>query len=299
MSPTLSLVLAAVVLANILGCLWLLLGTSNTSNDGDDHDDQVWDEDIHELNNPMPRWWLWMFILSIVFGLGYLVFYPGLGAWQGTLDWSGDKEMQTKLAMITEGRHQQLVELSAPALEQIAADPKAKAIGASIFSQYCAGCHGANASGAIGFPNLTDNDWLYGGDPEVILSSITNGRSGGMPPFKAMLNAADIDTVAAFIQQWPSEPKAGAEQAGHKTFTQRCSFCHGKAGEGNNAFGAPALNDDIWLFGGSRESIVQSITHGRSGQMPAHKNLMSNEELRLVAAWVYSLSQNPQKGPQQ
>lgn len=294
MSPTLSIVLAAVVLANIFGCLWLLLGTSNTSNGEDDHDNHVWDEDIQELNNPMPRWWLWMFILSIVFGLGYLVLYPGLGAWQGTLDWSGDKEMQTKLASITDGRHQQLVDLSSPALDKIAADPKAKAIGASLFSQYCAGCHGANATGAIGFPNLTDNDWLYGGDPETILSSIAKGRSGGMPPFKSMLSAADIDTVAAYIQQWPSEPKPGAEQAGHNTFAQRCSFCHGQSGEGNTAFGAPALNDDIWLFGGSRETIVQSITQGRSGQMPAHENLMSAEELRLVAAWVYNLSQAPQ-----
>lgn len=292
MSTTLSLVLAGVVLANILGCLWLLLGTSNSSNDTEEHeDDHVWDEDIHELNNPMPRWWLGMFILSIVFALGYLVLYPGLGAWQGTLDWSGDKELQANLAVITDGRHQQLASLSAPALEQIANNPEAEAIGASVFSQYCVGCHGVNAQGAVGFPNLNDQDWLYGGDADTILSSITNGRSGGMPAFKSMMKSEEIDTVAAYIQQWPTDPKPGAEQAGQKTYMTRCGFCHGQNGEGNPIMGAPNLRDNIWLYGGDRETLVKTITHGRSGQMPAHENLMSSEELRLVAAWVYKRSQ--------
>jgi cytochrome c oxidase cbb3-type subunit 3 len=239
----------------------------------------------------MPRWWWWMFVLSIVFGLGYLVLYPGLGTWQGTLDWSGEKEFQAKLEKITAGRQQKLLELSAPALEDIAKNPEARTIGASLFSQHCAGCHGITAQGAVGFPNLVDNDWLYGGDPETILSSITKGRTGGMPPFKAMLSQGDIDTVAAFIQQWPSAPKPGAEQTGEKLFSQRCSYCHGKAGEGNYALGAPTLNDEIWLYGGTRSTVVRSITHGRSGKMPAHENLMSGEELRIVAAWVYSQSQ--------
>lgn len=288
MSPTLSIILALVILANIFGCLWLLLGTSNKVKDDEEH---VWDEDIRELNNPMPRWWLWMYILSIVFGVGYLVLYPGLGDYAGSKEWSGQQEMQAKLESITAGRQQKLVALSAPTIEEIAKNPEAKAIGASVFSQYCAGCHGTNAKGAVGFPDLTDQDWLYGGDPDAILASITKGRTGGMPAFENMMSAADIDTVAAFISQWPTDPKPGAEQAGHKIFSQRCGFCHGQSGEGNPVFGAPRLNDDIWLFGGDRQTIVQSISQGRSGQMPAHENLMSNEELRLVAAWVYALSQ--------
>lgn len=291
MSPTLSWILAAVILANIIGCLWLLLGTSNKAQgDSDDHD-HVWDEDIQELNNPMPRWWLWMFILSIVFSLGYLVLYPGLGGYEGTLEWSGQQELQAKLNDLTADRHAKLTRLAEPALEAISNNPEALAQGAALFSQYCAGCHGANAQGAVGFPNLADNDWLYGGEPETILHSIAKGRTGAMPAFKTMLTQAQMDTVAAYIQQWPDTPSSPAEKAGHQLFSQRCGFCHGQRGEGNTLFGAPRLNDNIWLFGGDRQTLVQTISEGRSGQMPAHENLMTKAELRLVAAWVYHLSQ--------
>lgn len=291
MSPTLSLILAGVILANILGCLWLLLGTSNSKDGAEDQHDHVWDEDIQELNNPMPRWWLWMFILSIVFSLGYLVLYPGLGGYEGTLAWSGQQELQTKLDHLTGDRVAKLDEMAAAPLAKISQNPEAKAQGAAIFSQYCAGCHGTTAQGAVGFPNLSDNDWLYGGEPDTILHSIAKGRSGAMPAFKSMLKPAQIDTVAAYIQQWPTTPTTPAEQEGQKLFSQRCSFCHGQQGEGNTAFGAPRLNDEIWLFGGDRQSLVQTISQGRSGQMPAHESLISEAEQRLVAAWVYQLSQ--------
>ena len=288
MSQALSTFLALFILANVAAYLWLLLSSSNKSNDNEEH---VWDEDIHELNNPMPRWWKVMFLLSIVFGIGYFVLYPGLGNWQGTLGWSSKAAMDLELAEIRSRSQTQLNSIAALPLPDLSRNETAVAQGAAVFSRACAGCHGSAAKGFEGFPDLTDNDWLYGGDAETVYQSISEGRTGGMPPFAAMLTPAQIDTVAAYIQQWPENAVSAAEQQGQQLFLSRCAFCHGQNGEGNYAFGAPRLNDDIWLYGGDRLSVVQSISKGRTGEMPAHKTLLSDEQLRVVTAWVVAQTQ--------
>lgn len=279
-------------LASILGCLWLLLANGKAPGGADTG--HVWDEDLRELNHPLPRWWAGLFILTLLFGAGYLLIYPGLGNYAGSSRWSSQAQMQQELARVQATRRQRYGELAALPVTALAQDPRARELGRELFMNHCAGCHGADARGAIGFPDLADRDWLYGGAPEAIVASITEGRAGQMPYFNAMLKPEVVADLVRTLRQWsdPALPPAVRER-GARQFAATCAVCHGAEARGNPAMGAPDLTDAVWLHGSSYEQVRQSVLFGRKGNMPAHRELLTPEEIRVVAGYVYGLAQAP------
>ncbi|MCG8433715.1 MAG: cytochrome-c oxidase, cbb3-type subunit III [Gammaproteobacteria bacterium] len=283
---------------NILACVWLIVWTSKRRPDEvaeGDMTDHVWDEDLREYNNPLPRWWLFLFLITIVFSLIYLVLYPGYGNYAGVLQWTQLQQYEQESEQIDARQaaaFAPFLDLSIPALS---GNQEALAIGQRIFANNCSTCHGSDGRGARGFPNLSDNDWLYGGTPEAITTSIINGRNGIMPPFAPGLGEQGVAESAAYVFTMNGrDPLPGMESmlgAGKQHFDVQCAICHGAEGKGNYVFGAPNLTDDIWLHGGDFESIKQTVAQGRSDYMPAHRGLLSEAKIKLVAAYVYSLSQ--------
>ncbi|MGH8517754.1 MAG: cytochrome-c oxidase, cbb3-type subunit III [Panacagrimonas sp.] len=282
-------------LLGIFGCLWLLF-TQSRGKTGPETT-HVWDDDLTEYNNPLPRWWLNMFILTAVFGIGYLVFYPGMGNLAGRFGWTSEAEMRAELDRITARRQEQFARLSGRSVEELSHDAGAQALGRSVFVNNCAGCHGTDARGAIGFPDLTDADWLYGNQPEIVLASIEKGRNGQMPGFNGALDVSKLDALLAFLPYWADpELEASVRGDGLQAFSGTCSGCHGADGKGNVALGAPNLTDEVWLWGGRREQIRTTILFGRANHMPSHGKLISGDEARVVAAYVLSLSEAPAEG---
>lgn len=275
---------------SIIGCLWLLF-SQRKGVPGESTTGHVWDGDLREYNNPLPRWWLNMFVLTALFGAGYLLLYPGLGNWSGERGWSSRQEMEQRLAELTASRTEAYARLSGMGLDTLSADAGALKLGRSVFLANCAGCHGPDARGARGFPDLADGDWLYGHDDTALITSITQGRHGQMPAFNGMLSPQALDALLDFIPYW-SDPtlKPERREAGMKAFTGICSACHGPDGKGNVALGAPDLTDDVWLWGGNRNAVRDSILFGRSGNMPAHRDLLTEDEIRVVAGYVRSLA---------
>ncbi|HKY93624.1 MAG TPA: cytochrome-c oxidase, cbb3-type subunit III [Nevskiaceae bacterium] len=289
MSAFWSVFVVVITVASLIGCLWLLFTQSRGKTGAETT--HTWDDDLTEYNNPLPRWWLWLFILTVVFSAGYLAFYPGLGNFMGSSAWTSQKEMAANLARITERRTAQFARLADKPVTELAHDPAALALGRSAFLGNCAGCHGTDAQGAIGFPNLADRDWLYGGEPETILASIERGRSGQMPPFLSALSAQDAQALLDFVPYWSdAELATHRREAGMAVFSRLCAACHGPEGKGNVALGAPDMTDDTWLWGGRKEQIRETILFGRKNFMPAHAALMSKDETRMAAAYVYSLT---------
>jgi cytochrome c oxidase cbb3-type subunit 3 len=278
-----------ITVAMFIGCLWLLL--ANSRGVPGEVKDHVWDDDLREYNNPLPRWWFNLFLLTLVFGAVYLVMYPGLGNLPGVLGWTHTKQMQADLDQLTAKRRAAYAALAGMDVPTLAQNPAAQSLGHAIFLNNCAGCHGADAKGAIGFPNLTDNDWLFGGDPDKIVESITHGREGMMPPIGAALPPEALNALLDFVPYW-SDPKLSADkrEAGMKQFMLTCAACHGADGKGNPIIGAPNLTDDIWLFGGGRERVRETLTAGRHAKMPSHESILSPDEIRVVASYVYGLS---------
>lgn len=289
MSAFWSAFVIVITVAMMAACLWLLVGNSRgVPGEVKDH---VWDDDLREYNNPLPRWWFNVFILTLVFGVAYLVFYPGLGNLGGRLGWTSAQQMQADLDELTAKRqavYAQLKDLDIPAL---ARDSSALALGQAVFVNNCAGCHGADARGALGFPNLADDDWLFGGTPEAIVATITHGRLNQMPGFSAALQQEQLQALLDFVPYW-SDPDLAADRRarGMAQFAITCAGCHGADGKGNPMLGAPNLSDDVWLYGGGRERVRESIVSGRQARMPANDTFLTPEEIRVVAAYVFGLA---------
>ncbi len=292
MSLSLTLFIAIATSLNVLGCAWLIWWTARSRPGEVDKGqviDHVWDGDLQERNNPMPRWWLILFWLTIVFCFLYFALYPSLGRFGGVLGWSKYRQYDQEMAGAKARYAPIYAAFSGRDVVELAKDPKALALGHSLFLNNCINCHGSDARGAIGFPDLTDNDWLHGGAPQDILDSIAHGREGVMPALGAALGPQGVDEVVAYVLSLSGRPAAPDKvQAGKARFAL-CAACHGPDGAGNQAIGAPNLTDDIWLYGGSVAAIRASITDGRHGQMPAHQWL-GDDKIRLLAAYVYSLS---------
>ena len=293
---------AGITIASLISCVALLRSMSTRKVVKDDegkvaNTGHVWDEDLVELNNPLPRWWMNLFYLTLVFAGGYLVLYPGAGKFGGTLNWTSAAEYEQERAEIDKLVRPLYASFAGKEIKDVAWDPQARAIGERLFTNNCAQCHGSDAGGSKGFPSLRDNDWLYGGEPEDIKASITNGRRGMMPPHKASLSEEGIWNVTHYVLSI-SNRMHNAERAdkGRATFQAICSACHGLEGKGNVAVGAPNLTDDVWLYGGSEKTIIETITNGRSNQMPAHKDLLDADRIHLLTAYVYGIS-HPQATP--
>jgi cytochrome c oxidase cbb3-type subunit 3 len=287
-----SLFITVVALANVAGAVWLLLanGRAAASDAAADKTTHVWDGDLTEFNNPLPRWWFWLFILSVIFGLAYLFFFPGLGSYQGSLGWSSKNQLaaeQEAARALQAPRYARFAGMSLPQLSQ---DPDAMGEARSLFATTCTGCHGSDARGAVGFPNLTDNDWLYGNAPDQLLATIGGGRVGVMPAWGAALGDAGVSEVVAYLQSLSSTPdEPGLVQAGATRYATFCVACHGADARGNQILGAPNLADTTWVFGGDSNALHQTIAEGRQNQMPAHNTILGEDRVRLMAAYVLSL----------
>lgn len=289
-----------VVLANILGCLWLIWWTMRgAAKVAAKETTHVWDEDLTEYNNPLPRWWLWLFILSIVFSLGYLALYPGLGNFKGLKHWTEVSQYQSEDSAARQAFQKRFADIKGKSLLQLAADPVAMSTGRNLFALNCSSCHGSDARGAKGFPNLTDQDWLWGGTEQDVYHTIAYGRDGLMPPWGAVLGKDGVEDVLAYVLslsgRHPAELHSTPQQlaAGKARFETLCFGCHGTDGKGNTALGAPNLTDSIWLHGGSVKDIRETITNGRTNHMPAQLDRLGETKVRLLAAYVLSLSNHP------
>lgn len=252
----------------------------------------IWDEDLQELNTPLPRWWLYMFYITIIFGSIYLALYPGLGSFSGLLGWTQVSQYEEEISAASEQYDPLYKKFAQTSIAELASNEDAMKTGERLFVNYCAVCHGADARGAKGFPNLRDNDWLYGGAPENIEASIAYGRSGVMPAWKDALGGDEgVAQVAAYVMQLSGRQVDESEaSAGKQKFDILCVGCHLPGGVGNIAVGAPNLTNNIWLYGGSPTNIKESIANGRSGRMPAHSEFLGSDKVHILAAYIYSLS---------
>ncbi len=251
----------------------------------------VWDENLTELNTPMPRWWMWLFYITIVFSLAYLFLYPGLGSYAGKLGWKSSGEYEEELKKADAEYGPLFAGYLKQDLQQVAADPKAHEIGERLYLTYCAQCHGSDARGNKGFPNLTDKDWLYGGEPDVIKTTILNGRNGQMPSMAAALGSdKDVENVAHYVLSLSGSTSDPIKAVFGKAKFGVCAACHGADAHGNPALGSPNLTDKIWLYGGSADTIMETIRKGRNNVMPAFKDFLGEAKVHVLAAYVWSLS---------
>ena len=293
-----SLYISIVTLVSIAFCIWLALVLARGRAPGAQVDTtgHSWDETLEEYNNPLPRWWLWLFMITCAFALVYLVLYPGLGTWQGVLGWSQKGQYEREVARVDEVVEPLFAKYLAQDIPTVAADPQAREIGERMYLTYCVQCHGSNARGSRGFPNLTDRDWLWGGDPETIVATITGGRQGVMPALGAAVGSADdVQNLANYVLSLSDSGHDAARAAlGKPKFTAAgCIACHGADGKGNPALGAPNLTDKTWLYGGGIATIMETIDKGRSNQMPAFGEMLGKGKVHLLAAYVWGLSNRP------
>ena len=288
-----SIFVAAITIVGLVACLILLMIASRRRvMAADNTTGHVWDVDLREMNNPLPRWWMWLFVITVVFGAIYLVLYPGLGSFPGTLGWSSTGQYKTEQQRAQEQIAQIFAGFKGKSAAELAKDSAAMGIGERLFGNNCAQCHGSDARGSKGFPNLTDGDWLYGGTPEIIAETITKGRNGVMPPMAAAVGTAeDVKNVANFVLSLSGGAhNSVAAQLGKPKFIV-CAACHGPEGKGNPALGAPNLTDKIWLHGWGEAAIVAMINGGKTNVMPAFGERLSAEQIHVLAAYVWSLSQ--------
>ncbi len=282
----------AIVGGGIVWLVILLRGNSKTTGDIGVPTGHVWDEDLEELNNPLPRWWLIMFYITIVFSIGYLILYPGMGSFKGLLGWTEVGEYEQEVAAADAEFGPLFEKFEKTPITELAADKTAMNAGERLYVTYCAVCHGSDARGAPGFPNLRDNDWLYGGEPEKIEASILHGRNGVMPAWEGPLGGEEgVNQVATYVMSLAGR-KVDTElaAAGKTKYDMFCVGCHMPEGTGNQLLGAPNLTNNIWLYGGSPRSIQQTIAKGRNGIMPAHNEFLGSAKSHILAAYIYSLS---------
>jgi cytochrome c oxidase cbb3-type subunit III len=303
MSQHVSLFIIVFTIINVLACLWLLWWTArarsshtpaqDASDNSVERTGHVWDGDLEEFNNPLPRWWLGLFVLTVLFGAAYLYFFPGLGNFSGASKWSSVGAYEEQISKQRALLDQQLASLHGASLAEMAGNQSAMSTAKNLFGANCSTCHGSDARGAKGFPNLTDDDWLWGDPHQSVYETIANGRRAVMPPLGAVLGSQGVNEVAAYVLSL-SGVKAPAEwiAAGRERFATVCAACHGADATGNPLLGAPNLTDKIWLFGGDFDSVRATIENGRDSTMPAHSQMLGETKVKLLAAYVLSLSRD-------
>lgn len=282
----------------LLALTWLIFATrkGQRSDTTDQTVGHVYDG-IEEYDNPLPRWWFMLFVGTIIFAVGYLVLYPGMGNWKGILPgydggWTSTKQYEREITKADDKYGPIFAKYAALPIEDVAKDDAALKMGGRLFASHCAVCHGSDAKGSHGFPNLTDNDWIWGGDAETIKLTIMKGRNAAMPGWEAALGNDGIKNVTGYVRSLSGlkNPEGVDLEAGQKSFNTMCVACHGPDAKGNPMLGAPNLSDRIWLYGSSFAQVQQTIRHGRNGQMPAQEDFLGNDKVHLLAAYVYSLS---------
>jgi cytochrome c oxidase cbb3-type subunit 3 len=287
-----NLYVIVIVAGSILACAVLLIVQGKATFTPGKTMGHVWDETLEEYNNPMPKWWSWLFSITVIFAFVYLALYPGLGNFKGMLGWTSVGQHTTEVAKMDATVKPLFDKYLAMDVKAVAGDKQANEMGKRLFLTYCMQCHGADARGAKGFPNLSDGDWLYGGEPEQIKETLNNGRMGVMPPH-AQLGADTVKDLANFVRSLSGLPNDSVRAAkGKEAFSSAgCIGCHGPEGTGMHAVGAPNLTDKVWLYGSSEATITETINNGRQNKMPAWKEFLGEAKIHLLTAYVYSLSQ--------
>ena len=291
-----SLYVAGIALVGIVACLLLLYfsGKAKAMTAHDNTTGHVWDGDLREMNNPLPRWWVGLFLITIAFALGYLALYPGLGNNAGKLGWSSAGQYDAEVAKANQELAPLYAKFSAMPPEDVAKDPQAMAIGDRLFMNNCAQCHGSDARGTKGFPNLSDSDWLYGGTHDKIKETLVNGRVGNMPPMAAAVGSPeDVRNLAHYVLSLSKSPHDALRASLGKPKFVACAACHGPDGRGNQTIGAPNLTDDIWLHGWGENAIIAMVTNGKVNQMPAQAGKLTDAQLHVLASYVWGLSNQP------
>jgi len=292
-----SLFVAGLTIIGLLLCLVLLVIASRRQVMAEDNTTgHVWDGDLRELNNPLPRWWMGLFVITVVFAGLYLALYPGLGSSAGTLKWTSADQLQKEQDRAREALSKVYAQFKDQPVEALAASPQAMGIGERLFVNNCAGCHGSDGRGSKGFPNLADSDWLGGdGSLDYIAKTIAEGRQGMMPPMAAAVGTPeDVKNVANYVLSLSGSPHNNiAAELGKAKFGV-CAACHGPEGKGTPAMGAPNLTDKIWLHGWGEDAIIAMVNNGKTNVMPQHASRLTPDQIRVLAAYVWSLSH---KGP--
>ena len=291
-----SIYVTAAVLIGIIACLILLWATARKKVDAtaDNTTGHVWDEDLREMNNPLPRWWMWLFVLTIIFSLLYLVAYPGLGSYPGQLGWSTAGHYQNEVETARQELAPLYAKFASRKPEDLAGDAQAMAVGERLYMNNCSQCHGSDARGSKGFPNLTDSEWLYGGTPETIALTLQKGRIGQMPPMAAAVGGADdIKNVAHYVMSLSGAPHDSLRAQLGKPRYATCAACHGANGKGNLALGAPNLTDDVWLHGWGEQAIINIIQSGKVNVMPGQEGKLTEAQIQVLTAYVWGLSNRP------
>ncbi len=281
----------SIVLVSVIGCgvfLWLQSTATHVEGATTGH---VWDEDLQEFSNPLPSWWRWLFYITIFFSLFYLAMYPGLGNYQGQFKWSSAGQYDGEMKKADDQYGPIFKKFQSQDVQAVAVNSEAKEMGQRLFLTYCSQCHGSDAKGARGFPNLADGDWLFGGTPEQIKESITKGRDAMMPAkgVKPDLNADQIKDLASYVRSLSGLASDSIRaQRGKELFAPACSACHGPDGKGMVGV-APNLADKVWLYGSSEETITETITKGRTNRMPSFGEFLGDAKVHLLTAYVYGL----------
>jgi cytochrome c oxidase cbb3-type subunit 3 len=283
---------AGLTLVSILACILLLWisGTTKVKARDDNTTGHVWDGDLREMNNPLPRWWVYLFVITVVFSLIYGVLYPTFGKYQGVLGWSSTGQHTAEVAKVEKAIAPIYARFTGMTPQQLAGDAPAMAVGERLFMNNCAQCHGSDARGARGFPNLTDGDWLWGGDPAVIKATLTEGRTGVMPPMAAAVGSADdVRNVAHYVLSLSGSPHDPVRAFSGKPKFAVCAACHGMDGKGNQAMGAPNLSDGTWLHGWGEEAIVRAVTKGFTNQT----GKLNADQIHVLTSYVWGMSNKP------
>ena len=286
---------AAGTIVFTIWCIWLISWSAKQGPQNIADDDLVghkWDGDIEEWNNPAPKWWLYLYFITIAWAIGYMIAFPSLGNYQGMLGWSQEGQYEAEMQAASENYEPIYEKFAAMEFVELSQNDEAQALGKSLFASYCTTCHGSDARGAAGYPNLTDNDWLWGDAEAELIATIGNGRRAAMPVLAPALGGDQgIDNMVKYVKSLSGgEADAGAASA-QPMFVALCSACHGVDGTGSKIFGAPNLTDDTWLYGSSEETVRETIVNGRNGQMPAHGDLLGANRTKILAAYIHSLSQ--------
>lgn len=276
-------------LGSLIGCGLFLLANRKTSGNEDTGHDY---DGIKELDNPLPMWWVGMFFATIIYAVGYLVYYPGLGNIEGAAGWTSLDQWQEEV-----DRHESRFapiynKLAAMSPEELATDRIGQQVGRRLFINNCSTCHGVAAQGGFGFPNLTDDEWIWGEGFAKVKEAIMNGRNAIMPPWGAALGeagVADVTQYALSLSGRDHDPEAAGR--GQTQYNTLCIACHGPDGTGNSLLGAPNLTNDIWLYGRSADDIAFTISNGRNGSMPAFADVLGEQKAHILASYVTSLRQ--------
>lgn len=289
-----SVYVAAATIVALLACLALLIIASRRKVMSDDNSTgHVWDEDLKELNNPLPRWWMGLFVITVVFAGAYLALYPGLGSHPGSLKWSSSGQLQAETDKAVAAMAPVYARYASMSAADLAQEPQAMGIGERLFLNHCAACHGSDGRGSKGFPNLADGDWLWGSSHVAVKEAITHGRNGVMPAMASALGGADdVRDVAHHVLSLSGSTHDSVAAALGKPKFAACAGCHGADGRGNQALGAPNLTDNIWLHGWGEQAIVNIITNGKNNAMPAQASRLTPEQVHVLGAYVLSLSRS-------